>query len=61
MIGTAPQIPDDLPAGFVVISADGRVQFGWQNPETGQFFAESDGSCIVNAIGAIAWASDQMH
>jgi hypothetical protein len=48
-------------AGLVIFTSDGRAQFGWQNPETGQFFAEADGSYIVNAVGAVAWASDRMH
>ncbi|MFM0046045.1 hypothetical protein [Paraburkholderia sediminicola] len=55
------QTERDLPAGLVIFTSDGRAQFGWQNPETGQFFAEADGSCIVNAVGAVAWASDRMH
>ncbi|MFL9886756.1 hypothetical protein PQR66_27195 [Paraburkholderia agricolaris] len=54
-------IERELPAGLVIFTSDGRAQFGWQNPETGQFFAEADGSCIVNAVGAVAWASDRMH
>lgn len=55
------QIERDLPAGLVIFTSDGRAQFGWQNPETGQFFAEADGSCIVDAVGAVAWASNRMH
>ncbi|MFL9995239.1 hypothetical protein PQR34_32420 [Paraburkholderia sediminicola] len=55
------QTERELPAGLVIFTSDGRAQFGWQNPETGQFFAEADGSCIVDAVGAVAWASDRMH
>ncbi|WP_176060053.1 hypothetical protein [Paraburkholderia sp. BCC1876] len=61
MKNTTLQMPEELPAGLVVFSADGRAQFGWQNPETGEFFAEVDGACITNAVGAVAWASDRMH
>ncbi|MBU6486216.1 MAG: hypothetical protein KGQ57_00135 [Burkholderiales bacterium] len=51
----------DLPAGLIVLSSTGKAQFGWQNPETGQYFAEADGHCIADAIGAIPWQSDQTH
>ncbi|MBB3261257.1 hypothetical protein F4827_006315 [Paraburkholderia bannensis] len=51
----------DLPAGLVVFSSDGSAQFGWQNPETGAFYAEVDGQCIINAIGCVPWHADTVH
>jgi len=51
----------DLPAGLVIFSADGNAQFGWQNPETGAYYAEDDGHCIVDAIGGVPWHADTMH
>ncbi|HKR42216.1 MAG TPA: hypothetical protein VJU59_21505 [Paraburkholderia sp.] len=51
----------DLPAGLVIFSADGKAQFGWQNPETGAYYAEDDGHCIVDAIGGVPWHADTMH
>lgn len=51
----------ELPAGLVVFTADGRAQFGWQNPDTRQFYAEVDGSYIADAIGAVPWHGSQMH
>jgi hypothetical protein len=51
----------DLPAGIVVFSVDGSAQFGWQNPETGAYYAEDDGHCIVDAIGGVPWHADSMH
>ncbi|WP_175772989.1 hypothetical protein [Paraburkholderia phenazinium] len=53
--------PEDLPAGLIVFAANGTAQFGWQNPETGQYFSEADGSCIAHAVGAIEWHADRMH
>jgi len=50
-----------LPAGLVIFGSDGRAQFGWQNPETGAFYAEADGSIITDAIGAIAWHAGRIH
>lgn len=51
----------ELPAGLVVFSSDGRAQFGWQNPETGEFRSEADGNVILNAIGAVEWHADRPH
>ncbi|MPW11243.1 hypothetical protein GCT19_37895 [Paraburkholderia sp. CNPSo 3155] len=51
----------DLPAGLVIFCIDGRPQFGWQNPETGAYYAEADGSIIADAIGAIAWHAGHIH
>jgi hypothetical protein len=51
----------NLPAGLVVLSSDGSAQFGWQNPETGAFYAEVDGRCIENAIGCVPWHADTVH
>ncbi|TDN59086.1 hypothetical protein [Paraburkholderia sp. BL10I2N1] len=51
----------DLPAGLVVFSSDGSAQFGWRNPETGEFCAEADGSFIANVVGAIEWQADRVH
>ncbi|WP_321853335.1 hypothetical protein [Paraburkholderia tropica] len=51
----------ELPTGVVVLSADGTAQFGWQHPETGDYYAEDDGSCIMNAIGAAPWQADTVH
>jgi hypothetical protein len=50
-----------LPAGLVVLCADGSAQFGWQNPETGEFCSEADGKLIANVIGAIEWHASQVH
>ena len=52
---------NELPAGLVIFSTDGKAQFGWQNPETGAFHAEDDGHVIVNAVGAVAWHAGIMH
>jgi hypothetical protein len=51
----------DLPAGLVIFGSDGRAQFGWQNPETGAYYAEIDGSIIADAIGAVAWHAGRVH
>ena len=51
----------DLPAGLVVFSADGRAQFGWQHPETGAYYAEEDGHCIVDAIAGVTWCAGSIH
>ncbi|SIT34881.1 conserved hypothetical protein [Paraburkholderia ribeironis] len=51
----------DLPAGLVVFDVDGNAQFGWQNPETGVYYAEADGQVIVNAVGAVGWQAGRMH
>ena len=53
--------PLELPIGLVVFSVDGKAQFGWRNPETGAFYAEGDGHCIVDAIGGIPWHAESMH
>jgi len=52
---------NDLPAGLVIFSTDGKAQFGWQNSETGVFHAEDDGHLIVNAVGAAAWHAVISH
>jgi hypothetical protein len=51
----------ELPAGLVIFGSDGRAQFGWQNPETGAFYAEEDGSIIADAIGAVPWHAGRVH
>ncbi|MGF6915886.1 hypothetical protein [Paraburkholderia sp. 40] len=51
----------ELPAGLVIFDRDGRAQFGWQNPETGAYYAEADGSVIADAVGAVAWHAGRMH
>lgn len=51
----------NLTMGLVVFTSDGRAQFGWQDPNTGQYMAEADGSCIVDAVGAVVWHSDGIH
>jgi hypothetical protein len=51
----------ELPAGLVVFSADGTAQFGWRNPETGAFYAEEDGHCIVDAVAGVPWHAVSMH
>jgi hypothetical protein len=48
-------------AGLVVFSYDGRAQFGWLDRETSAFYAEADGRCIPDAVGAIEFHSDVMH
>lgn len=52
---------NELPAGLVIFSTDGKAQFGWRNPETGEFHAEDDGRVISNAVGAVAWHAGIMH
>ena len=47
--------------GLIVFSRDGRAQFGWHDLATGEFYAEADGRCISDAIGAIEFHSDVMH
>jgi hypothetical protein len=51
----------EWPAGLVVFSADGTAQFGWQNPETGAFYAEDDGHCIVDAVAGVAWSAGSIQ
>ncbi|PVX85819.1 hypothetical protein [Paraburkholderia unamae] len=51
----------ELPAGLVVFTADGAVQFGWRHPETGDYHAESDGSCIAGAVVAVPWCANVVH
>jgi hypothetical protein len=51
----------ELPAGLVVFSLDGRAQFGWRNPETGELYAESDGRVIPDAVGAVEWHASRAH
>ncbi|MGF6812742.1 hypothetical protein OKW30_007959 [Paraburkholderia sp. Clong3] len=55
-----PATPE-LPAGLVIFSADGKAQFGWQNPETGTFHSETDGNVIADAVGAVAWHAGRVH
>lgn|GEM_PF-1591004 len=58
----SPERPlQELPAGLVIFDRDGRAQFGWQNPETGAYYAEADGSIIADAVGAVAWHAGRMH
>lgn len=51
----------ELLAGLVVFSANGIAQFGWQNLETGAFYAEDDGHCIMNVVGSVLWPADISH
>jgi hypothetical protein len=51
----------ELPAGLVIFGSDGRVQFGWKNPETGAYYAEIDGTIIADAIGAVSWHARRVH
>ena len=51
----------ELPAGLVIFDTKGKAQFGWQDPETGNYHAEADGQVIVNAVGAVAWQPGRMH
>ncbi|MFM0756056.1 hypothetical protein [Paraburkholderia strydomiana] len=61
MIADSKRLLQDLPAGLVIFDREGRAQFGWQNPETGAYYAESDGSIIADAVGAVAWHAGRMH
>lgn len=45
----------DLPPALVVFTGDGRAQFGWFNPTTGEYCAEADGRHIPNVVGAVDW------
>jgi len=61
-VRASPERPlQELPAGLVIFDRDGRAQFGWQNPETGEYYAEADGSIIADAVGAVAWHAGRMH
>ena len=51
----------NVEAGLIVFSRDGRAEFGWLDLETGAYYAEADGHCIADAIGAIEFHSDVMH
>jgi hypothetical protein len=51
----------ELPAGLIVFQANGTAQFGWQNPETGAFYSEADGTCIAHVVGAVEWHANLMH
>lgn len=53
--------PSSLPAGLIVFSSDGRAQFGWRHPQTGELHAEDNGNVISNPLGAIAWIPGLMH
>jgi len=53
--------PDELPVGLIVFRTNGTAQFGWRNPETGEFYSEADGSCIANVAAAIEWRANRMH
>jgi hypothetical protein len=59
--GQENRAPEELPAGFIVFLANGTAQFGWQNPETGEFHSEADGTCIAHVVGAVLWHADRMH
>ncbi|RKT10645.1 hypothetical protein B0G69_8079 [Paraburkholderia sp. RAU2J] len=61
MISDPKTNPQELPAGLVIFGSDGRAQFGWQNPETGAYYAEADGGIITDAIGAVAWHAGRVH
>lgn len=51
----------ELPAGLVVPSVDGKVQFGCQHPETGALYAANDGHCIVDAVAGVPWHAGSVH
>ncbi|MDQ7979987.1 hypothetical protein QYH69_22350 [Paraburkholderia sp. SARCC-3016] len=51
----------ELPADLVIFDSKGKVQFGWQDPETGNYHAEAGGEVISNAVGAVAWQPGRMH
>lgn len=55
------EVAAGLPAGLVVFSLDGCVQFGWRNLETGELYAESDGRVIKDAVGAVEWHACRVH
>lgn len=48
-------------AALIVFSRDGRAQFAWRDRETGAFYAEADGRCILDAVGAVQFYADVMH
>ncbi|MFC0403144.1 hypothetical protein [Paraburkholderia rhizosphaerae] len=50
-----------VPASLIVLTTDGRVQFGWIDPQTGDIRSEADGRAIPNVAGSMEWAADQAH
>jgi hypothetical protein len=47
--------------GLIVFSRDEHAQFGWHDRATGAFYAEANGRCISDAVGAVEFHSDVMH
>ncbi|MDQ7980363.1 hypothetical protein QYH69_24295 [Paraburkholderia sp. SARCC-3016] len=52
---------ETLPASLIVLTTDGRVQFGWLDPQTGCMHSEADGRAIENVAGSMEWAADRAH
>jgi hypothetical protein len=50
-----------LPSGLLVFTTDGRVQFGWLDPQTGSLCSEADGRAIQDVAGCLQWAASQIH
>lgn len=61
MMPDRPAPASDLPCALVVLGADGSIQFGWHDPETGAYYAEADGSCIADVIGIVEWHGRTVH
>jgi hypothetical protein len=52
---------ETLAASLIVLTTDGRVQFGWLDPETGSVHSEADGRAIENVAGSMEWAANRVH
>lgn len=52
---------ETLAASLIVLTTDGRVQFGWLDPQTGSVHSEADGRAIENVVGSMEWAADRVH
>ena len=50
-----------LPSSLLVFTTDGRVQFGWLDPQTGVLCSEADGRAIQDVAGSMPWAASQTH
>jgi hypothetical protein len=54
-------VSDALPSSLLVFTTDGRVQFGWLDPQTNALCSEADGRAIQDVAGSMPWAASQTH
>jgi hypothetical protein len=52
---------ETLATSLIVLTTDGRVQFGWLDLQTGSVHSEADGRAIENVVGSMEWAADRVH